>query len=228
MSSKNNPKGPQIYEERVRARMAERLTNENLMKVERALGYSFKNKNLLRQAFLKSYIHVLSFDLKVYEAGNDTFEFIGDRILYSVLTNLFFITYKTESTEGYVYLPTAEQITNFDLGYTTNSYWTKIMNLPKNKFMKELIVAYNNNFPKDCKVWADLLEAIFGAIALDSDYNMDYLRKSFLYLRFRPNNMGLLNKCKFEECLKNKDVLADLTSRLKDFGYDFGGTSWMK
>jgi hypothetical protein len=40
--------------------------------------------------------------------------------------------------------------------------------------------------------------------------------------------MGLLNKCKFEECLKNKDVLADLTNRLKDFGYDFGGTSWMK
>ena len=76
MSSKNNPKGLQIYEERVRARMAERLTNENLMKVERAFGYSFKNKNLLRQAFLKSYIHVLSFDLKVYEAGNDTFEFI--------------------------------------------------------------------------------------------------------------------------------------------------------
>ena len=41
--SKNNPKGAQIYETRVRTRMNERLTNENLIKVERAFGYSFKN-----------------------------------------------------------------------------------------------------------------------------------------------------------------------------------------
>lgn len=226
--SKNNPKGAQIYETRVRTRMNERLTNGNLIKVERALGYSFKNKNLLRQAFLKSYIHVLSFDLKVYEAGNDTFEFIGDRILYSVLTNLFFITYKTESTEGYIYLPTAETITNFDIDYTTNSYWIKVMALPKNKFLRELIVAYNCNFPKDCKVWADLLEAIFGAIALDSNYDMNALCKSFLYLRFRPNNMGLLNKVKFDECIKNKEALADMVTHLRDLSYNMRKTKWMK
>jgi len=228
MSSKNNPMGPQFYEERVRNRMSENLTNENLMKVEHAIGYSFKNKNLLRQAFLKSYIHVLSTDLKVYEAGNDTLEFIGDRILYSTLTNIFFFTLKTESTEGYIYLPSAEQTTNFDICYTTNNYWTNIMNMSKNKFIKKLIVAYNNNFPHNCKVWADLLEAIFGAIAIDSNYNIDHLCKSFLYLRFRPNNMGLLNRCKFEECIKNKEVLKDLVSHLKDFTYDFGGTIWMK
>ena len=228
MSSKNNPKGAQIYEERVRTRMSERLTNENLLKVERAFGYSFKNKNLLRQAFLKSYIHVLAFDLKIYEAGNDTFEFIGDRILYSVLSNLFFTAYKTVSAEGFIYLPTAEKMTNFDIDYTTNSYWNRIMALPKNKFMKELIVAYVSNFPKDCKVWADLLEAIFGAIALDSNYNMDALSKAFIYLRFRPNDMGLLKRCQFEDCIKDQDALTAMISHLKDFGYNFGETKWMK
>lgn len=217
--SKSKLQNKEVYEQRVRNQLKQQLTDINLKQIEHALGYSFKNKNLLRQAFLKSYIHVLSSDMSIYEVGNDTFEFIGDRALYTILTNLFFYTFKKESVEGYIYLPKAAEITKFVLGYSSNWYWSNIVNMSKNKFLKDLIVSYSKNIPKHSKVWADLFEAIFGAIALDSNFDIDVMCKSFLYIRFRPNQMGLLNRCKFEECLQDQKTLITLVNRLYTFTY---------
>jgi hypothetical protein len=40
--------------------------------------------------------------------------------------------------------------------------------------------------------------------------------------------MGLLNKVKFDECIKNKEALADMVTHLRDLSYNMGETKWMK
>lgn len=133
----------------------------NIKDVEEKLGYTFKNKNYLFAAMThKSYANENKYtDLDSY---NERLEFLGDAILqHAISVYLFKVTPKLK--EGIMSKKRAEIVCE-------NSLSSAIINLGIDKYITlgncELAV----NGRKNISLLADMAEAIFAAVYLDSDF----------------------------------------------------------
>lgn len=150
---------------------------DNLKNVETKIGYSFKNKNLLFQAFTRrSYGHEHGGE------NNEIFEFIGDRVLDYYVTKILIDKYGFVNNEF--------SVKNFDSEGSLTKIKEQLVNkemLAKRveilEFKNFLLVesgdikALKNNEPS---IKEDLFEAILGAIAIDSNWNQTILEKSVI------------------------------------------------
>ena len=57
--------------------------NDHIEDIQKKIGYTFKNKELLYQAFTRS-----SYTAETGDESNETLEFIGDRVLDYVVVKL--------------------------------------------------------------------------------------------------------------------------------------------
>lgn len=173
------------------------FSEDTINKIERILGYTFKNKQLLIQAFLKQPIEITEPDGSTMEINNDSLEFIGDRILYSIITINYTEVNMKKCSNGFIRLPRASSFSKYVMKHSTNEKWLNIMNTKHIKNVKNWLVVGNNvdlkvNNLKSSKVFADLFEAIFGALAIDCNYDMNQLRYSFNAVLVRKHGCGLL------------------------------------
>ena len=188
---------PQIHKENIR-KNTERFLNKRIPQIELMLGYHFKDKSLLRQAFYHSRIPICDEYL-----DNDQLEFIGDRVLSVVIINLY-TRLSLKEIDGYLWLPEVQSLSNYHQKHISNDYWKKIIWKEKNLIIRESLVL-NPNDPnrknKNSKIWADLFEAIFGALALDSNYDFKMMEKAFINLKFRTTG-SFLKLCESELKMK--------------------------
>ena len=145
----------------------------NYEKVESAIGYHFNNGKLLKQAFFRS-----SFAHDNGCESNEVLEFIGDKVLDLAVIRIllekfskpnkgkeYFISTKKE---GELTKTKAELVST---GYLAGSF--DVLRL--DEFICYGKSDLNNKTSDVLSIKEDVFEAIIGAIALDSNFNMDQI-----------------------------------------------------
>ena len=137
-----------------------------LAKIQKTLGYQFSNENLLRQAFTRK-----SFASINKQQSNEVLEFYGDRILNFIVIKEFCNNYGSlDNNFELVSSKTVKELSSFNVELVRNTTLAQqILNL---NFANLIRVRYKQE-RNTLKHRADLFEAILGAVALDSNWNLD-------------------------------------------------------
>ena len=157
-----------------------KLLRENVHKIEKRIDYSFKNKDLLIQAFIRT-------TYKEENGGEDNqvLEFIGDKCLDTAIIRLMMGKYSSISHHGYNDGENLDLfVTKLDEGQFTNLKKNLVDKIALSEFMDELgfnsyLIMGNGdikgNVGNEVSVKEDLFEAIIGAVAIDSNYNINII-----------------------------------------------------
>ena len=148
--------------------------SENITIIEEKIGYVFKDKNLLRQAFTRaSFCNEVNHYEKIKYQSNEVLEFFGDSILSATIVTALIKT-KSERYERGVK-------TSLDEGDFSNirSKLADKKNLSDNirrlELQKYLIMGEGDSklgVENEKSVMEDLFESIIGAVYIDSDFNV--------------------------------------------------------
>jgi len=150
--------------------LREELKNMEYLEVEKKLNYKFKNKDLLQEALIHSSYKNENRDYKGVD--NERLEFFGDSILNFVISEYLFTQLK-HKPEGFL----SKVRSNIVCEGTLASVASKLNFGEHLKFGKGEIVTGGKYRPS---ILADSIEAIIGAIYLDS--NIEVVRKIILEL----------------------------------------------
>ncbi len=188
---------------------------QNNEKVMELIGYQFNNKDLLYQAFKrKSYV--------VDHGGesNELLEFIGDTILEYCVINIFTREFMGISMEKPKELYSEGNLTEFNFteykqDLTSNEYLAGIVDkLGLAGYMYLGDADKKNNVVNTTKVKADLIEAIIGAMAIDSNYDM---KKIVPVVEKLLDSKGVLKAKERIKCYVDSQIeLNEATSKLKE------------
>lgn len=166
-------------------------------KLEEILGYEFKNQNLLRQALTHGSI---STDLhKNYER----LEFLGDRVLGLAMAQLLYREFPEEK-EG-ILSPRHMRLVCKD------TVARVALELGIDKFIN----AENNHLRRNLNVLCDVMEAVIGAICIDSDIQqaVDFVDRNWEHFVSHEAKPQRDNKTKLQE-LSHKMKLGNPTYRM--------------
>ena len=170
------------------------LSVEAFNDIENAIGYTFKNKGLLTQAF----IHASYSNEHKGEYSYQLLEFIGDRSLDLTITEK--ICKHLGMTIGDRFIPVKSRITEGTLTFikslivrkeALSSYMDKL------GFSKYLFIGNggeNNNVRESTNVKEDLFESIIGAITLDCNWDRLVLNNSILKMIGNENIVEQIEK----------------------------------
>ena len=143
---------------------------KELSEAEKKIGYHFNNPELLVQAFTRT-----SYAKENEKESNEVLEFFGDKILSRYIVKRIAETFgcKDESKDSEFTIQSHEQEGDFTIllnSLVSNKHLasrTDILGLRKHRLLgKGENLPQNEEKPK-----ADLLEAIIGAVAIDSNWN---------------------------------------------------------
>lgn len=153
----------------------------DIRQIENTIGYTFENKDLLQQAFVRR-----SYSQENGGQNNEVLEFIGDKALDFAVIRLMMDRFGkiTEKKQWNEFKLTNPQYFQTKMG---EGKFTDIKRMLVEKkalsgcmdrlgFHSQLIMGRGdiiNEVENEDSVKEDLFEAIIGAVALDSDYNMD-------------------------------------------------------
>ncbi len=148
------------------------LKKINFRQIEKKIGYSFKNKNLLAQALIhSSYAYE---NQKSVEADNETLEFLGDSVIGLVIADHLFATYPNLA-EGEL-----SKLKSTAANTSSLSFFAKRVKLDKNILLGK--GEEKSGGRKKKTILAASFEALLAAIYLDG--GLDQARKFLLrYLR---------------------------------------------
>lgn len=158
------------------------MNNEVLKMIQGQIGYSFKNPDLLQQAFIRR-----SYSKENGGEDNEILEFIGDKALDFVIVKWLMDTYGSYCKEYDDYDPQEdwnEFVCECNEGRLTSikkklvcremlAKKTRTMGLQYHLIMGNGDI--NQNIMEKDSVQEDLFEAILGAVALDSNWNIESL-----------------------------------------------------
>ena len=136
------------------------MSMDNLKHLEKKLNYNFKNRDLLERALTHSSF-INENDMKSFES-NERLEYLGDAILGLVIGEYFYKNFP-EDNEGSLTKMRAESVNEKVLFFISK----KLMLGEYLKFGKGEIKSGGKNRESTS---ADALEALFGAIYLDSNF----------------------------------------------------------
>ena len=144
-------------------------------KVEAAIGYHFTNGKLLKQAFFRS-----SFAHENGRESNEVLEFIGDKVLDLAVMRILLEKYG-KSNNGEEYFKSNKQegeLTKIKSELVSTGYLAGSFDaLSVEEFIYYGKSDLNNKVTDVMSIKEDVFEAIIGAIALDSNWNMDKIIK---------------------------------------------------
>lgn len=153
--------------------------------IQNQIGYTFKNPDLLQQAFVRR-----SYSKENGGENNEVLEFIGDKALDFIVVKLLTEEFGSFSREYDDYNPD-EDFDEFVSEYQENDLTemkkklvekTTLANCIDNLGLAEYLIMgkgdVKNNVQNSDSVKEDLFEAIIGAIALDSDWDIAALEDS--------------------------------------------------
>lgn len=159
---------------------------DNLSKIEQKVGYNFENKHLLIQVFLHSsmfnnYVEITINDQKYYVLNNERLEFLGDGILNYLVSEYVYNKYPTFSEDSLSSFKTL--LVNYYTLYKVCLYLD----------LQEYLVFNYESLGKNSaniKNFADIVEALIGAIYIDSK-SIDRTRKFFYEVIIKVFNENL-------------------------------------
>ncbi|XP_028800275.1 ribonuclease 3-like protein 3 [Neltuma alba] len=165
---------------------------KNLDEVEEILGYNFKNKCLLEEAFThSSYYYTTDNNYNEAEIKCSSFErlaYLGDAVLNLLVTKEQFFLYSDFSSGQLTRLRAAnvdtEKLARVAIEHGLHYYLchkTRLLEERVNGFKKEILEypIHSNELVDVPKCLADLVESIIGAIFIDSDSNADIVWQVF-------------------------------------------------
>lgn len=147
---------------------------EQYAEIEQQIGYEFKNRLLLQQAFTRK-----SYTAETHDGeNNEVLEFIGDKVLDLVIVKVL--------TEYYGGIGDGKE---YECDYSEGKLTEFKKHLVESKMLAERIDELGfadylimgkgdrkNNVQNETHVKEDLFEAILGAVALDSEWDMDAMQ----------------------------------------------------
>ena len=135
-------------------------------------GYSIKSRRILNQIFTRS-----SLAAETGKGSNEIFEFVGDQVFSFYLVMLVSKRCGSLSpTDAYTFRIRENQFTQIKQALVNNDTFARIID--EWNIAKYLLVGKSdvkNNVVNETKVKADLLEAVIGAIAIESKWDPDIL-----------------------------------------------------
>lgn len=139
------------------------MTSEQIEFIEGEINYTFSNKKLLEQAFTRKSYNI--------DYNYETLEFLGDKILSFVLAKSFSDYFGFIENDYFVSSENEGNLTQRFIDLTRNSYLSEIIR----NYSFDLLIQKNpkDKIPRDSE--ADIMESIIGAIAIDSNWNMEVL-----------------------------------------------------
>lgn len=159
------------------------MNKKDLIFIQDQIGYNFQNEDLLQQAFVRR-----SYSKENGGEDNEVLEFIGDKVLDFIVVKLLSEKYGSFIRDYEDFNPNEE----FD-EYTSSKNEAQLTEIKKRLVQKKTLaeridcldLAYylimgngdvQNNISEENSVKEDLFEAIIGAVALDSDWNMEEMQ----------------------------------------------------
>lgn len=153
------------------------MEQKDLIFIQDQIGYNFQNTDLLKQAFVRR-----SYSVEYGGENNEVLEFIGDKVLDLIVVKLL--------TKKYGFF--ANDNENFDV-FSCRKNEAELTELKKKLVQKETLADrihaldlakylimgngdIQNNINQKTSVKEDLFEAIVGAVALDSDWDMEVIQ----------------------------------------------------
>lgn len=168
-------------------------------KIQSLIGYHFKNRGLLTQAFTRS---SYSAENPGYE-NNEALEFYGDVALNLYVSRLMAEQFGAINNGQYVSERNEGELSEIRSWYVNKhklANCIKLLDIEKYLFMGKDDIG--NKASESESVREDLFEAILGAVAVDSDWNFSDIKNTcetlFEYSKFEENYIELLT----EECKK--------------------------
>ena len=155
------------------------MKKEDYLDIERKLGYTFENKGLLRQAFVRR-----TFALENGGADNEILEFVGDQALDAVATRLLVTRYgefaplftHDEKCALREFCCTKTEGEPTELKKELVKRETLARCITSLGFAQYLIMGkgdIKNRIDREEKVKEDVFEALIGAVTIDSNWNLD-------------------------------------------------------
>lgn len=138
--------------------------------IENVIGYTFNNKELLRQAFVHSSAK------SYFKMDNEELEYIGDRVMYYALLHLRLPNITKEDGTLYSGRQVIIKFNRDIMDLATNKTWSKYI---KTKGLMNYIIKGTTYNPNNLKTSADLFEAIMGAVAVDSDWDLKQIENVY-------------------------------------------------
>ncbi len=156
--------------QRINLSQKEKLETRKI--IQENTGYIIKSSNVLNQIFRRS-----SFAAETGQNSNEIFEFIGDQVLSFYTVKI--ISEKCGSfslTEDYTFRIRENRFTQIKQALVNNETLARIIDeWDVSKYLLLGKSDIKNAVTKEPKVRADLLEAIIGAIAVESNWDSEIL-----------------------------------------------------
>lgn len=213
------------------------MNNEELQAVQERIGYWFENPDLLQQAFIRR-----SYSQEYGGGDNEVLEFIGDKVLDFIIVKLL-----SEEYGDY-----AENYDDYDPNEDCNEY---ISDCRENKLseMKRVLVEgktlakridildlsgylilgkgdQKNKVYNNASVKEDLFEAIIGAVALDSDWNIETLEEvidrmldpySYISDDIEDQYISIVQNWSIKNCGRYPDFICDKNKNFNPYVSSF-------
>lgn len=176
------------------------LKESQMKKIQEKIGYTFENPVLLSQAFTRKTWAVAN-----GRKDNEVLEFFGDRILDFAATRDFFEQYGKINNKGeYASVRTVGELCKMESDLVKNAYLSeKITELGLTKHMQV------KKAEEKCsaKVKGDLFEAILGAVAIDSGWNIAEIQQVYHAMMY-SRGKGAAGTCDFCAEDENQEMLS--------------------
>lgn len=148
------------------------LKESELNKIQNKINYKFSNTKLLQQAFTRK-----SYSASHGDGDNEVLEFYGDRILdFAVIKDFYNQFGKLNNKRELVSSKNVGDLCQKDIELVKNANLAEqITRLGLTKYIQ----VHNQNEKTVLKNKADLFEAILGAIAIDSNWNVKAIESAY-------------------------------------------------
>ncbi len=150
------------------------LKKEALVTIEQTIGYQFKDKQLISQAFTRSSYHYEHPE----EQSNEVMEFVGDSVLSLLVVDNLLDRYTGKDGSGLYSCLNEGDFSSIRSFMVNKSFLAKKMRkLDLHHFLRMSIGDEKQGIENSISVLEDLFESIVGAIYLDVGRNLNKTKK---------------------------------------------------
>ena len=140
------------------------MLKEEVRTIEQTIGYTFRDKRLLEQAFTRSSYHTEHPE----EESNEVMEFIGDSVLSLIVVNELTNRY-VDRKDGFRSKLKEGELTSIRSFLVDKSFLSrKMRKLDLHRFLRMSVGDEKKNVGQGVSVLEDLFESIVGAVYLDN------------------------------------------------------------
>ncbi len=149
------------------------LNNDAIKKIEKTLGYTFREKTLLKQAFTRASYHNEHPEAR----DNEVLEFFGDMVLSYVVCQVLMDRYTFRDDNGLVSYLQESAFTKMRSNCTNNEYLAdKMRGLGLGKYLIMGKGDEKNNADEETPALSNLFESLVAAIYLDCDKDTEMVK----------------------------------------------------